>query len=63
MEDKAWCGGCLFWKADDDKQTGLCRRMPPQIKWVEGEPLGFWPITFCDEWCGEWKENTDAQPE
>lgn len=65
------CEQCRHWHLDldDDSEIGLCRRYPPKLftdrlpqcdidqsmaSWVE---LGtFWPATFADDSCGEWKQ-------
>ena len=54
------CEGCRFWDAGPIKGslTGKCRRHPP-VFWrdnpgVEDE-FGYWPITDCEDWCGEFQ--------
>ena len=55
------CERCVFWDRMND-HVGECRRYPPRIG-PNDEPDGpdtmgphtaVWPITFADEWCGEW---------
>ena len=54
------CHQCVFWIADDSTATndrppikGECHRYPAPMK----TDLSFfrWPVTFDDDWCGEWK--------
>lgn len=61
------CDDCKFWLKfeTESAKDGQCRRMPPQnvgestwkqseyVYIIEAETL--WPVTTCDDWCGEFK--------
>ena len=46
------CHRCMWWEPWGSL-SGECRRMPPARVGDEGE--GFWPLTGCGDWCGEFK--------
>lgn len=54
-EDLEACSNCRFFHMEDPKEdSGLCRRLPPQIVSTdEGEWTGF-PMVMLTDWCGEW---------
>jgi hypothetical protein len=63
------CRACRFWLNWDSEMTNLgeCHRYPPQMARTErvedGEMIaltlrptdGGWPLTFPDDWCGEFQ--------
>lgn len=69
------CGNCFFWLTDgydnkkEDKKNdipqGCCHRYPPRFDSEETEihhRNGLWygvPSTYENEWCGEWKGETE----
>ena len=62
------CGTCLYWEGEPDGAglgRGHCRRYPPMVPIMElpglwgtstngGELLLEQPVTYEEEWCGEW---------
>ena len=67
---KETCLNCRFWLPLDESQPpdpiseGECRRFPPSLPTGEEDSRGLalvtYPMTFGDEWCGEWKEALDG---
>jgi hypothetical protein len=63
---EANCGGCRYWaKKAGEKARGECRRRAPAPANAddaneEGWPTygAAWPLTFDDDWCGEFKPKT-----
>lgn len=59
------CKACAFWHSLDMATTGVendggeCRRRAPspaaQPEDDYTSPYAAWPITFAEEWCGEWE--------
>lgn len=61
------CETCVFWKRKNDiSEAGRCRRYAPKpINWfvpdsgeeddAEPTPEAVWPVTWNDDWCGEWQ--------
>ena len=63
------CASCRFWKDHDEKHSdlGLRHRYPPSLTFAQrdGESTGIvdglrpqdggWPMTFPEDWCGEWQ--------
>ena len=51
------CDTCQWWETPSEwnelpEERGRCRREPPartDRTGVDGE----WPLTYCDDWCGE----------
>ena len=51
------CGTCRFASpgiADDGDPLMQCRRNPPQVFPLDGEPAQTWPTMAADDWCGDW---------
>jgi hypothetical protein len=65
MAAKFVCSGCRWWhyhptegtERDSDEAVGFCRRFPPTRR---ENGVGAWPITFGNDWCGEYKEKSEA---
>ena len=56
MSDNERCGLCRFWKLMfDDNEQGQCRRFPP----ANDANVMRYPVTYNDEWCGEFQRRTD----
>jgi len=62
LDDKL-CRSCMFWEVERSA-FGKCRRLPPVASNElenDDEPFAgqiynaFWPTTFEEDWCGEWK--------
>jgi hypothetical protein len=62
MTAKFTCSDCRWWhvpppqEGDDrslDRAVGYCRRFPPTRR---DNGIGAWPITFNNDWCGEYLE-------
>lgn len=56
------CDRCWYWHEED--QT--CHRSPPnRIDWqkqnYEHWPIGLWPATTSDAWCGEFFPRDEAE--
>ena len=56
------CGNCKYWDpcaTPGPLRSGECRRYPPNVpvkgEWVDGARLMTQPMTYDEEWCGEWK--------
>jgi hypothetical protein len=58
------CSGCRWWHfhptegadRDSDQAVGYCRRFPPTRR---DNGVGAWPITFGNDWCGEYAEKSE----
>lgn len=61
------CNNCRFWQRKADFETrdverqlgaGWCYRYPPVPVYcgAEEEIATYWPVTFPEEWCGEFKK-------
>jgi hypothetical protein len=48
-EAKAACENCAWWKTDQGRHVGECRKRPPKSSYT-------WPYTNNADWCGEHKE-------
>lgn len=68
------CGTCRHWEPDRDRTlgSGHCRRFTPIVPVMElpglwstsgpsGELLLEQPITYDEEWCGEWAPPADEE--
>jgi hypothetical protein len=62
------CNACRYWKPASSG-LGKCRRSPPAV--VSGINVthaglgGTWPLTYADQWCGEFARSsplTDPAP-
>jgi hypothetical protein len=61
---KCVCSGCRWWNfhptegadRDSDQAVGYCRRFPPTRR---ENGVGAWPITFGNDWCGEYAEKSE----
>jgi hypothetical protein len=59
------CSGCRWWQfypaegSDPNSQhaVGYCRRFPPTRR---ENGAGAWPITFGNDWCGEYADKSEA---
>jgi len=57
------CLNCKCWNPYDSEpgtlSEGSCRRLPPSVpvndEYVRETPLMSFPITYGEEWCGEWR--------
>jgi len=64
------CLNCRFWDPYDSNPDnvclaqGDCRRFPPNVPVVNeydrGVQLMTHPMTFDEEWCGEWKPKSQG---
>lgn len=69
------CSRCLFWwrlPGRAERGRGECRRYPPRrntaddagflehhgTAWGQEPPQG-WPLTWFNDWCGEWKHDPE----
>jgi hypothetical protein len=68
------CQGCRFWLNWDSEDTNLgeCHRFPPRMATVQAPggaaatvrpEDGGWPLTYPDDWCGEFQRPLTRQPE
>ena len=53
------CDNCEFWAPRQSDKKGDCLAHPPAV--VEGG-ASFWPRTWPDEVCGEFKDNSKLRP-
>lgn len=64
LNDDSYCGACLFWQStNEDLSTGLCRRMAPRVFFVKEDQKSLetmWPVTYGDDWCGEYEPKEAA---
>jgi hypothetical protein len=59
------CSGCRWWlfhpregaEPGSDQSVGYCRRFPPSRR---ENGVGAWPITFGNDWCGEFTDTSDV---
>ena len=59
VTSKFVCSGCRWWhfhptegaEPDSEQAVGYCRRFPPARR---ENGVGAWPITFGNDWCGEY---------
>ncbi len=58
------CEDCRWWQVQPTETeqgtntaVGYCRRWPPQRR---DNGVGAWPITFQEDWCGEYLHRDDA---
>jgi hypothetical protein len=59
------CAGCRWWLSQptegsergSEQAVGYCRRFPPARK---DNGVGAWPITFGNDWCGEYADKSDV---
>jgi len=58
------CNTCRYWRiegselASEPSQFGGCYRYAPrpgQLSVKAKDPIS-WPVTYSDDWCGEWEE-------
>ena len=53
------CRNCRHWRTDTVEERGECRRYPPVRPDPEpgevGPVLWEWPMTFRDDYCGEFQ--------
>lgn len=54
------CGDCGYWDPIVPDEAGLCRRRPPVGARIpaddelnHGFEIGYWPLTYADDWCGD----------
>ncbi len=65
VTSKFVCSGCRWWHyhptegadADSEQAVGYCRRFPPSRR---ENGVGAWPITFGNDWCGEYAEKSEV---
>ena len=65
MTSKSSCSDCRWWhfqategqERGSDTAVGYCRRFPPARR---ENGVGAWPITFGNDWCGEYAEKSEA---
>jgi hypothetical protein len=67
------CDSCRYWDLvdTDPSPDGECHRHAPTVMLCQltGESprdAGYhcvWPLTWADEWCGEWEPRRDQRPE
>jgi hypothetical protein len=41
----------------EEDEDGQCRRYPPTVD-VIGPEYPTWPVTDCNDFCGEWRDNS-----
>lgn len=59
------CSACRWWnyqptegaEPNSDQAVGYCRQFPPERR---ENGVGAWPITFGNDWCGEYGERSEA---
>jgi hypothetical protein len=59
------CSRCRWWlfhptegaEPSSDQAVGYCRRFPPTRR---ENGVGAWPITFGNDWCGEYADTSDV---
>ena len=59
------CSACRWWdlrpiegvEADSVQAVGFCRCHPPTRR---ENGVGAWPITFGNDWCGEYAERAEV---
>lgn len=59
------CASCDFWMFHGDKarvivtaDRGECRRHSPiRIKRGDNEDFREWPVTYADDWCGDYQRH------
>jgi hypothetical protein len=63
-EEEATCENCVFYlKLQNEEESGLCRRHPPQVVCYSWDDMGtlrnatdhYQPLVQPGDWCGEWK--------
>ena len=65
VTSKFVCSGCRWWhfhptegaEPDSEQAVGYCRRFPPARR---ENGVGAWPITFGNDWCGEYAEKSEV---
>jgi hypothetical protein len=65
LASKFVCSGCRWWyfqptegaDPESEQAVGYCRRFPPTRR---DNGVGAWPITFGNDWCGEYAEKNDV---
>ncbi len=61
------CETCLWWEPVDDDGKGFCRRYAPRPSAPRPSATksmlrdANWPLTYSDDWCGEWQPEAVAQ--
>ena len=53
------CSDCAYADpavGDDDSVFVRCRRFPPYLIVLNGQPIVAWPQVDSEGWCGEWRE-------
>lgn len=51
------CATCFFWKdLPNATNRGRCQARPPIVVAASDYPRTQWPITFSEDWCGEWRQ-------
>lgn len=57
MPDIPNCTGCVFFvRVRDFDKRGQCRRHAPILDAAGQSPKTMWPMTFVDNFCGDWRE-------
>ena len=57
--DLQTCETCQYWRRDDkDTERGGCYRYAPRPQSMSGDSpyVVSWPVSYIDDWCGEWRE-------
>lgn len=62
---KSVCADCRWWhfhptegaQPGTEQSVGYCRRFPPSRR---ENGVGAWPITFGNDWCGEFADKSAA---
>lgn len=53
------CKNCRWYKPEENKPSGYCRRFPPQSALMAGKCVQMWSLVQEIDWCGEFQ---DKQP-
>jgi hypothetical protein len=55
------CSNCRFWAPnDEDEAIAECHRHSPKAVRLDVDLLSFdgvWPLTYSNDWCGEFEAN------
>lgn len=58
------CRSCYYWDRQKATHNGYCRRLPPVPLKATLKPAlpppAVWPVTNSGDWCGEWKQEDQA---
>ncbi len=57
------CETCKFWKKQENRQFGDCRRYSPKVLTARSgeQKPSKWPMTNPTDWCGDYKKTTGSK--